>query len=108
VTKFVAEARALEQIAALQPVLARLRRVDRSLADQLRRAAQSVSLNLAEGNGRSGADRTHSFRCARASHLEVRNALDIARCSRYVRPDELVEVDRIADHLGRLLWGLAK
>jgi four helix bundle protein len=38
-----------EMISAVRPVVARVRRLDRSLADQLVRAASSVALNIAEG-----------------------------------------------------------
>jgi four helix bundle protein len=39
-----------EAIEALRPLAARTRRQDRSLADQLVRAASSVALNIAEGD----------------------------------------------------------
>jgi hypothetical protein len=50
---------ALELAAALTPVLTSLARRDSSLASQLRRAAASVPLCLAEGARRSGKDRLH-------------------------------------------------
>ena len=37
-----------ELIAALQPLVARIKRQDKSLADQLTRAASSIALNIAE------------------------------------------------------------
>ena len=40
---------ALETITALQPLIPRIRRYDRSLAVQLVRAASSCALNLGEG-----------------------------------------------------------
>ena len=39
----------IEIVAALRPLVPRIRRRDRSLADQLVRAASSVALNIAEG-----------------------------------------------------------
>jgi four helix bundle protein len=41
-----------EMVAAVRPVVARIRQRDRSLADQLVRAASSVVLNIAEAKGR--------------------------------------------------------
>ena len=48
---------ALGLVSALRPVLGELAKSDRNLADQLRRAASSVVLNIAEGNRRAGRDR---------------------------------------------------
>jgi hypothetical protein len=47
----------------------------RDLADQARRAAASVSLNLAEGSGRAGRDRLQHHRIAYASVKETMAAL---------------------------------
>jgi four helix bundle protein len=41
------------------------------IADQAIRSASSVPANLAEGHGRSGRDRLHSWRIAYASAKEV-------------------------------------
>jgi len=58
---------ALAMVAALRPVLAQLAKGDQALTDQLRRAAGSVALNLAEGNRRTGQDRMQFFRIAAGS-----------------------------------------
>ncbi len=58
---------AASAIALVRPVPAPLR----SLADQVVRSASSVPANLAEGNGRSGKDRTYHWRIAYASAKEV-------------------------------------
>jgi hypothetical protein len=47
---FYAESLSIELIEALRPLVARIKRSDRSLADQLRRAASSVALDVAESN----------------------------------------------------------
>ena len=107
-TTFIAEELSLDQAAAVQPVLARIARVDRHLADQLRRSVQSVALNLAEGSGRTGGDRTHCFRIALGSHREVRTALRLAVCHGYVGAAQLETAERIHDRLSRMLWSLAK
>ena len=74
---FIALSVSIEIISALRPVVARLKRVDKSLADQIRRAASSVSLNLAEGAKRTGADQLHFYRVAAGSNAEVRAALAV-------------------------------
>ncbi len=49
------------------------------LTDQLKRALASVSLNIAEGNGRDGLkDRARFFAIARGSATEVSAIMDIA------------------------------
>ena len=49
-------------LSTLAPLLARLRVADLELEDQARRAATSVSLNIAEANQRVGKDRRNRFR----------------------------------------------
>jgi len=69
---------ALQLAAALRGSLEAIRRHDRSLADQARRATSSVALNLSEGNRRTGRDRLHCFRIAAGSLDEARTSLDLA------------------------------
>jgi four helix bundle protein len=78
---FDAYDRSLELLRALVPVRKALRTVDPELLKQLRRAAQSVQLNIAEANGRVGKDRRHLFRVAYASAGETIAALQGAVAS---------------------------
>jgi len=55
---------------------AHLPRGHAELADQLRRAALSIPLNIAEGSGRQGRDAARSFGIARGSALECAAVLD--------------------------------
>jgi len=96
---------AVEFVAAVGPVVAQVRRRDRSLADQLARAAQSTALNLAEGRRRVGKDRAHFFRIAGGSNDEARTALQIAEAWGYVVHDRVVA--ELSDRLAAMTWRLA-
>ena len=52
-----------------------LRSKDPDLYRQIRRAANSVTMNISEGRRRGGKDRTHLWRVAAGSAAEVRTAL---------------------------------
>ena len=68
----------LQLVRELRAPAAAIARCDPSLADQLRRAASSVGLNVAEGNRRSGRDRRYHFRVASGSAAEVAASLRLA------------------------------
>ncbi len=90
----------------LRPVVEAIARADGQLADQLRRAATSVPLNIAEGNGRAGRDRRHHFTIAAGSAREVRAALSVAAAWGYLQSGSaegaLAEADRVLAMLWRL------
>jgi four helix bundle protein len=74
------------------------------LADQLRRAATSVALNFAEGNGkRSAAERRRFFRIAKGSAFEVAAAFDVGLRFGVIGPESCQSAQDICDHLGALL-----
>jgi four helix bundle protein len=85
-----------------------LRRKDPKLYDQIRRAASSVALNLAEGSRRQGADRCHLWRIAAGSAAEVQAALRVAVAWGDVRASEVEDALRKLDRLLGLLWGLTR
>ena len=100
---FVAYDLSLEYVHAVAEAVARLRAGDADVARQAQRALCSVCLNLAEGSGRSGADRRRHFRYARGSFREVRAAFDVA-----VALGLLAEqpAPALGDRVGALLWRL--
>jgi four helix bundle protein len=96
----------LDLVRALRRPLVRLRSRDRCLCDQVRRAASSVPMNLAEGRRRSGADRLHHFRIAAGSADEVRTALRVAVAWGDLDLGELAEALRLLDRLLAMTWRL--
>src|SRR5687767_7608437 len=79
---------------------------DRALADQMRRAAQSVVLELAEGEQVRGGNQRLHFERAAGSHAEVRAAVRMASRWGYVDGAKAAACDRLADEVSAMLWCL--
>jgi four helix bundle protein len=94
---------AVEEIAPLVEVI---RGFDRSLADQIRRAASSVALNIGEGNGSDAGNRRARFCTAAGSNAEVRAALRVAVAWRYVQAAEVAPIEAMLDRIAGMLYGL--
>ncbi len=93
-------------IERLRGVVAAVAKRDRSLADQLRRAASSVALNLAEGAGSSGGNRRARFESALGSAQEARVALQVAAAWGYVARD--AELEDAIDHIAARIYKLTR
>ncbi len=78
------------------------------LTSQIRRAALSVSSNIAEGFGRSShsADRVHFYTMARGSLTEVQNQLFAARDVELFKKDEFLTLYNQSITAHKLLNGL--
>ena len=70
-------------------LIEQLPRGNAALTDELRRAAVSVPLNIAEGNGRSGGEKAQYMRIARGSAMECGAILDILRLLKVAPIDEI-------------------
>ena len=69
--------RAIEFLALTAAVSSEIPRGHSALLDQLRRAASSIPLNIAEGAGRTGkADAARSYAIARGSAMECAAVMD--------------------------------
>src|SRR5579863_1881543 len=78
-----------------------------NLIQQIRRAALSVHLNIAEGSSRkSEAERKRFYEIARGSVIEVDAALDIACDLNYCIPDDLQPLGLILVKCFKYLSGL--
>src|SRR5258708_37127508 len=62
----------------LKPIVEQIRSSDRNLADQMRRAATSVVLNLAEGQRRFGGNKLGADEIAPGEPREGLGCLDVA------------------------------
>ena len=71
----------LNAVKSVAPIIARVQRRDAKLADQMRRAAQSVHLNIAEAEGLSDGNQRTRFGTARGSARDLRFATCPARIS---------------------------
>jgi four helix bundle protein len=80
-----------------------------ALADQLRRAAYSIPLNIAEGNTRKGTrDYRRFLDIAWGSLAELQTALAIARDVGYLRPAEFGRLEALATETSKTLFGLLR
>ena len=96
--------KSLELVAIARDAIAELPPGFGNLADQMRRAAASVTLNYAEGCGkRTKRDRQRYFDTARASAYEVAAALDVAATFGAIDPELAVRGRDVVDHIGAML-----
>ena len=87
----------------LHPIIRQIARFDRGLADQLRRAVQSIGLNLAESDGVSGGNRRQRRLTALGSARETATALAIAVAFSYIRPLRFVIRNRVNHIIGAIV-----
>lgn len=77
------------------------------MISQIRRAALSVHLNIAEGASRkSEAERKRYYEVARGSVIEIDAALDIAHMLEYIHTENIKELGEQMARCFRMLCGL--
>jgi four helix bundle protein len=74
----------VEVLRGLRPVILQIETHDRDLARQLRRAASSIALNVAEGSGSRGGTRRERYCNALGSARETTSCLDVAEALGYL------------------------
>lgn len=97
-----------ELIEELRPLVERIRSRDRSLAEQLRRAASSICLNLAEGNSSDPGNQRARFHTAAGSAEESRAALRLAVGWRLIAPEEAEKARAMLNSIVAILCKLAR
>ena len=100
--------KAIELMRQLLPLLGKIhpliRRQDKSLADQLRRAATSVLLNLAEAEGNRAGHRQQRLHSAYGSCREVREAIFISRTWGFINQADATKAEQTLDRVAAMTW----
>jgi four helix bundle protein len=91
-----------------RPLVELIRRKDRDLASQVRRAVSSITLNLGEAFGNAGGNSRLRFETARGSLYEAQMGIRTAVAWGYFTSDLCREILVVMDALGARVYGLAK
>ncbi|MDH3728828.1 MAG: four helix bundle protein [Myxococcales bacterium] len=81
--------------------------MDRDLFDQVRRAMNSVVLNLAEAEGNDAGTARARFATACGSAKEVRAGLQLAAAYGYISQNRLASLDIALDQVCAMSWRLS-
>ena len=103
---FQLETLTLSIIQSLKPIVHRIERSDRNLADQLKRAATSIALNVSESAHAKGANRKAHLHVAAGSANESRAALRVASAWGYIDESDTAQAQDKLDHCIAVLWKL--
>jgi four helix bundle protein len=101
---FIAYEVSVQLVTSLRELVPLIERSDRDLADQMRRAASSVVLNLAEGQRSAKGNKQKHYAIAHGSANEVKASLELARAWGWI--DEAKQPAAVLDRLLALLWRL--
>jgi four helix bundle protein len=99
---------ALELVGEVKKVLAVVGQVDKSLADQMTRALNSIALNVGEGSRRVRGDRVHHWRIADGSAMELKTAIRVALAWGHIRQGLAAPSLALLDRELAMLWRLAR
>jgi four helix bundle protein len=86
----------------------KIARQDRNLAQQLRRAATSIVLNIAQGEHSDAGTKRARFHGAAGSGSETRAGIRLAMAWRYLQPEQVESCLEGLDHVLAMLWKLTR
>jgi four helix bundle protein len=98
----------LELIEALVPLMPRIKQRDKSLEDQIRRAASSIGLNCAEAALSDPGNKRARFHTAAGSARETQHALRQAIAWRHVRVAEAERALALVRRIVAILWWVTR
>jgi four helix bundle protein len=98
----------IQLVEVLAPLMPRIKQRDKSLADQLARAASSISLNCGEAEFSDPGNKRARLFTAAGSAGETRNALRLAVAWRIVRQSEVEGAMRLLHRLLAILWKMTR
>jgi four helix bundle protein len=82
---------------------------EKTIREQLRRAAMSLPLNIAEGQGRlHGKEKKQFYNIARGSLMECVPLLQICNKLGHISPEGYADLYSLANEIGKMLNGLIK
>ncbi len=99
---------ALAIVEELAPIMPLIQRQDRALAVQLRTAANSMVLNIAESEYSDPGNRRARLFSAAGSANESRSAVRVAIAWGYLRRDRAAQLLDRLDHVVAILWKLTR
>ena len=103
----IVQQKAIQAAEGLRPLLPVIRKRDKDLFDQVRRAMNSVVLNIAEADGNDSGTARARFATACGSAKEVRAGLQLASAYGYIGQIRLAEVDTALDEVCAMSWRLS-
>lgn len=78
-----------------------------AMCDQLRRAAISITSNIAEGSGRASVkEKIHFLEISYGSLMEVLSQMDIACDLEYITKEEFKNIENMVENVSKPLSGL--
>jgi four helix bundle protein len=98
----------IQLVEALVPLMPRIKQRDKSLADQLSRAASSISLNCGEAEFSDPGNKRARLFTAAGSAGETRNALRLAVAWRIVRAAEAEPAMELSRRILAILWRMTR